>query len=93
MQLEIDLAEYLLNHPELTSDCQDSARQLVISNDQAINFKDEFDSQYQDLLLYLIRNELSYRFPLNSEDATVIITKDFIEQLLGKDYFKYEYKN
>lgn len=94
MQLEIDIAEYILNHPEYcTEEVPRLVKECLVFSPQSNQFQEEFNHQYTELSLIFIRNYITVCFSLNSEDATVIITKDFIEQLLGKDYFKYEYKN
>jgi hypothetical protein len=93
MQLETDIAEYILQHPEAFQDLKEVANSLIVICNEISDFKDEFNFQYEECVLSLIREYLSDCFSLNSEDLTVIITKEFIEKLLGKDYFKYEYKN
>lgn len=93
MQLEYDIAEYILTNPELCTEAKEFIDQLCLFSGHPPNFTDEFNEQYKALLLYQISNKLSGCFSLNSEDLYVIITEEFITKLLGKDFFKYEYSN
>ncbi len=94
MQLEYDLAEHILNNSEyFKKEIPEHIKSFIISSTQIPVFKEEFNLAYEEVFLSQIREYLTDCFNLNSEDANVIITKEFIEKLLGKDIFIYEYKN
>lgn len=94
MQTEIDVAEYILNSKEYFDSLPLLVQNLIIPSPQIAQYREEFNHQYEDLLLTTIKLNVANSFiSLNSEDLNVIITKDYLEKLLGTDYFKYEYSN
>lgn len=90
-QLEYDIANFIIFNPEyFTEDLKDLIHKQVIP---CLDFKDQFNEQYKLNLLMHIKQYLCDILNLHYEEVSVIVTKEFIEHLLGKDYFIYEHSN
>lgn len=87
-QLEFDLAEYILNEKDYFLSLKVLVNNLVVQSPQLDQFTDEFNEQYNNMLLSLVKAEINSIFNLNSEELNVNVDEQFIEKLLGKNFFK-----
>lgn len=85
-QLEYDVAEYLVNNKEiLKSVC--FPKPEFIEAGKSSNLKDYLDEFIEDYVILHLAMELSEGMNLNPEELSVILTKENVIKLLGKDMF------
>lgn len=91
-EVEYQIKEYLLAHKEGMKEKLLPEAKLFL--DRAYMFqgplKQPFDNAYDAFMLGLMRVELMDALNLYSEQTMTIVTKDFILDLLGEDFFNYE---
>lgn len=75
------LAEYLLKHNDGIKECLKS-RASVFKYDPA------FQYYYEEQLLSELAHVLAEATGMSFEDVSSVVTKDYVESLLGKEFFK-----
>lgn len=93
-QVEYDVGEYILNNPEcFTKLIPEVVKERMINSKEREIFREEFNNQQEQCMLSLIKDYIGDVFNLNSEELNVMITKSYMESLLGNDYFRRIYDN